>query len=58
LNAQPERLRAVRHNNVRAAALRHDWLYRIRMVFDVLGVAPTEEMQARAQRLQQIASQA
>jgi hypothetical protein len=58
LNAQPDRLRAVRHNNVRAAALRHDWLYRIRMVFDVLGVAPTEEMQARAQRLQQIASRA
>jgi hypothetical protein len=58
LNGDPERLRAVRHNNVREAALRHDWLHRIQVVFDVLGLAPTEEMRARAQRLDQIASQA
>jgi hypothetical protein len=58
LNGDPERLRAVRRNNVRGAALRHDWMHRIRVVFDVLGLAPTEEMQARAQRLDQIASKA
>jgi hypothetical protein len=58
LNGAPERLRAVRCNNIREAALRHDWLHRIRVVFDVLGLAPTEEMRRRAQRLDQIAAQA
>jgi hypothetical protein len=58
LSGDPERLRAVRRNNAREAALRHDWLHRIRVVFDALGLAPTEEMRARAQRLDQIASQA
>jgi hypothetical protein len=57
LSDDPERLRAIRHNNVRAAALRHDWLHRIRAVFDVVGMAPTEKMQARGIRLDQIASQ-
>jgi Glycosyl transferases group 1 len=56
LNAAPERSRAVRRNNVREAAQRHDWLHRIQVVFDVLGLAPTEKMRARANRLDQIAS--
>jgi hypothetical protein len=55
LNADPERSQAIRRNNVREAALRHDWLYRIRVVFDTLGLTPTEEMHARAQRLDKIA---
>ena len=58
LNSDQERLRAVRDNNAREAALRHDWLHRIRVVFDVLGLPPTEGMQARAQRLNQITAQA
>jgi hypothetical protein len=58
LDGDPQRLRAVRHNNVREAALRHDWLYRIQVVFDTLGLAPTKEMRTREQRLKQIASQA
>jgi Glycosyl transferases group 1 len=58
LNGDPERLRVVRRDNVREAALRHDWLHRIQVVFDVLGLAPTEAMRVRAQRLDQIASQA
>lgn len=57
LNHAPERLRSARRNNVREAALRHDWLHRIRVVFDTVGLTPTEGMQARAQRLDQIASQ-
>jgi hypothetical protein len=57
LNSDPERLQAVRRNNIRQAALRHDWLYRIQGVFDSLGLAPTDEMQARARRLGDIASQ-
>jgi Glycosyl transferases group 1 len=58
LNREPARLQAVRATNVRQAALRHDWLHRIRIVFDVLGLAPTESMDARADRLSRIASQA
>ena len=58
LNGDPERLRSVRRNNVREAALRHDWLYRIRSVFDTLRLTPTPAMAARGERLQQIASQA
>ena len=58
LNGDPERLRAVRRNNVREAAQRHDWLHRIQVVFDTLGLAPTEKMRVRAKRLEQIASQA
>src|SRR5262249_11959103 len=44
LNSDPERLQAVRRNNVREAALRHDWLNRIQVVFSTLGLTPTEEM--------------
>jgi hypothetical protein len=58
LNDQPERLRAVRRNNAREAALRHDWLHRIQVVFETLGLTPTEDMRVRAQRLDQIALQA
>jgi hypothetical protein len=58
LSGDSARLRAVRRNNTREAALRHDWLHRIRAVFDTFGLAPTEKMRARAQRLDRIASQA
>jgi hypothetical protein len=57
LDGDPERLRAIRRNNAREAALRHDWLHRIQVVFDVLGLTPTDGMRARAQQLDQIASQ-
>jgi predicted ATP-grasp superfamily ATP-dependent carboligase len=58
LDGDPERLRAVRRNNVREAALRHDWLHRIQAVFDTFGLAPTEKMRARAKQLEKIATQA
>jgi hypothetical protein len=57
LASDPARLGAVRRKNVREAALRHDWLYRIQTVFDTLGLTPTEKMRARAKRLEQIAAQ-
>jgi hypothetical protein len=56
LDRDPERLRAARRSNVREAALRHDWLYRIEVMFDILGLTATEGMKARAQCLDQIAS--
>jgi Glycosyl transferases group 1 len=57
LSSDPERLRAIGRSNARQAALHHDWLHRLQIVFDVLGLKPTEGMQARAQRLEYIASQ-
>lgn len=56
LNADPKRLRAARCNGARQAALRHDWLHRIQVVFDLLGLTRTEGMRARAQLLAEIAS--
>jgi hypothetical protein len=58
LNRDPARLQTVRARNVREAARRHDWLHRIRIVFDVLGLPPADGMDARAERLDRIASQA
>lgn len=55
LNGNPGRLATVQDRNVREAALRHDWLYRIRTVFDILGLSPTEKMQVRADQLAQLA---
>lgn len=56
LHAAPERLRAARLANVREASRRHDWLYRIETMFDVLGVPHTEAMAERARRLGEIAA--
>jgi len=56
LNGNAERLRTIRHSNVRQAALRHDWLHRVQAVFDTLGLPATEAMQVRAHRLGQIGS--
>ena len=58
LAADPERLRAVQRRNVREAALRHDWLHRLRTVLDMLGLPPTDAMHARARALDRIAAQA
>jgi hypothetical protein len=57
LTRDRDRLRAVRRNNVRETALRHDWLHRIQVIFDTLKLAPTQKMRARAQQLDRIASQ-
>ena len=58
LNSDSARLATIRSRNLREAALRHDWLYRIETVFDTLGLKPTEEMQSRADRLARVARQA
>jgi hypothetical protein len=56
LDDDPERLQAVRRNNARQTALRHDWLHRIQVVFASLGLEPTDRMRDRAQQLDRIAS--
>jgi hypothetical protein len=55
LDANPERLSRVQRNNVRNAALRHDWVYRVREVFETLGLPPTAGMLAREERLRALA---
>ncbi|MGC2459696.1 MAG: glycosyltransferase [Steroidobacteraceae bacterium] len=56
LDAEPERLASARRNNIIHAALRHDWLHRLRTVFDTFHLAPTPAMLQRQQRLQALAS--
>ena len=58
LDGDAERLHAARRRNVREAALRHDWLHRLLVVFETLGLTPTDEMIARRRRLDAIASTA
>jgi hypothetical protein len=56
LDRNPERLRECRRRNVREAALRHDWLHRIQVVFETLGFRTTEAMETRAENLRKIAT--
>lgn len=56
LDGDPERLARIRRNNVGNAALRHDWVHRLRTVFETLGLPPTEAMLAREERLRVVAA--
>lgn len=56
LEQDPERLARIGRDNARNAALRHDWLHRLRMVYDTLNLTPTPGMLARAQQLQLLAA--
>jgi glycosyltransferase involved in cell wall biosynthesis len=56
LDAEPERLASVRHNNIVHAALQHDWLYRLESVFGTFHLAPAPAMLLRQERLQALAS--
>ena len=58
LDEDPPRLERIRRDNLQNAALRHDWVYRIRAVFETLGLPPTEAMVAREERLKAVAAQA
>jgi glycosyltransferase involved in cell wall biosynthesis len=55
LDAEPERLARIRYNNVTNAARRHDWLHRLKVVFDTFNLAPTPGMLRREQRLNALA---
>jgi hypothetical protein len=56
LDADPARLARIRRNNITNAAMRHDWLYRVRTVFDTFHLPHTPAMFERQQRLQALAS--
>jgi len=58
LDEDPERLARIRALNVHHSALRHDWVQRLRTVYETLGIAPTEGMLARERRLRLLAAMA
>ena len=56
LTADPQRLGRTSRNNARNAALRHDWLHRLEVIFNTLGMPPTLGMLERKRRLTELAS--
>jgi glycosyl transferase family 1 len=56
LDRDPQRLARIRRDNTRNAALRHDWVHRLRAVFESVRMAPTEAMLEREKRLQSLAA--
>jgi hypothetical protein len=58
LDEDPRRVERIRRHNVGNAALRHDWVHRLRTVFDTLGMTPTEAMRGRERRLHALAATA
>jgi hypothetical protein len=54
LDVDPARLERIRRDNVHHAALRHDWLHRLKTVFEVAGLTPTDAMRAREARLREL----
>ncbi len=55
LNAQPERLKEIRKNNIVNSLLRHDWVYRWGQILDKAGLSHTSKMAQRRDRLQTLA---
>ncbi|MGZ6134264.1 MAG: glycosyltransferase family protein [Myxococcaceae bacterium] len=55
LGREPERLAHLGRTNARHAALRHDWVHRLETVFAAVGLAPTEGMRDRRERLTELA---
>src|SRR5207248_1778455 len=57
LEADPARQLRIRKDNVANALLRHDWVHRLRTIFESVGIAPSEGMLAREARLRALAEQ-
>jgi len=51
LDEDPGRLARIRRDGVRNAALRHDWVHRLRTIYQAAGLPPTEAMREREARL-------
>lgn len=48
LEAQPERLDAIRRNNVINALLQHDWLHRLTVIYNTFDLPPSAMMKERS----------
>ena len=56
LDADAGRMQRITRENVRQAALRHDWIHRLRTVYETLGLRPSPGMLAREERLRALAA--
>jgi len=56
LDRDPVRLERIRRTNVHHAALGHDWLHRLQVVFGAAGLPPTPAMLEREQQLRKLAT--
>ena len=56
LLADPEHLRRISRRNASESLLRHDWVYRWKEIFAIAGIKPTEAMEARENRLKELAA--
>jgi Glycosyl transferases group 1 len=57
LESQPKRLIEISRRNAIEALLRHDWVYRWKKIFDIVGLEPTPQLEMRENRLKQLAEQ-
>ncbi|MGQ0697934.1 MAG: glycosyltransferase family protein [Panacagrimonas sp.] len=55
LDAEPKRLEQARRNSLHFAALNHDWVHRLRTVFETLDLPPTAAMLEREAHLRTLA---
>lgn len=58
LDRDPERVSRIRRDNVVNALLKHDWVHRLRMIYDDAELPPTAQMLQREARLRELADQA
>jgi hypothetical protein len=56
LDAHPQRLARIRHENARQAALQHDWIHRLESVYGTLGLELTPAMRERRRRVDKLAT--
>ncbi|MCO5165860.1 MAG: glycosyltransferase [Planctomycetes bacterium] len=57
LDADPERVEAIRRRNVASSLRRHDWAYRWARVLDAAGLQPSPKLAARRERLARLADE-
>jgi len=56
LDLEPERVAAMSRRNAVEALLRHDWVYRWKEIFQVVGLEPSSRMLERERRLRELAA--
>ena len=56
LDAQPERLEAIRRANIAGCLLRHDWVYRWEHILAAAGLEPSLQLHRRKAQLREIAA--
>ena len=55
LAKEPERIREISRRNAAEALLRHDWMYRWKEILRIVGLEPLPAMEARENRLKELA---